>query len=50
MGLIEKPMNPLGSPESFYHCAKKYIYCHNFLTRQPTNAQAVDRAIKTSWD
>jgi hypothetical protein len=28
----------------------KYIYCQNFFARQQTNAQAVARALKTSWD
>jgi len=47
--LIEKPIDALGSPENFYHCGK-YIYRQNLLDRPQTNAQAVDRALKTSWD
>ncbi|WP_333348242.1 hypothetical protein [Microcoleus sp. B3-A4] len=35
MGSIEKPMNPLGSPKSFYHCAKKYLLSKLF--DPPTN-------------
>ncbi|HSF75149.1 MAG TPA: hypothetical protein VLA84_15245 [Microcoleus sp.] len=49
MVLIEKPIDALGSPENFYHC-DKYIYRQNLLDSPPTNAQAVDRALKTSWD
>ncbi len=61
MQLVEKPLSKADNgldweadgcswqPLNFYHGAK-YIYSQNFFARQQTNAQALDRAIKTSWD
>ena len=33
--------------KKLYNC-ENYIYCQNFLSRQPTNALAADRALKKS--